>query len=228
MYEVYCLTFKNNGKKYVGFTGIGVMNRMHKHYTNASYGIDSHLYRAIRLYGVENIEIEILHESEDKQDALNMEQYYIVKFNTIDCGYNETSGGFGGWSVPEHKLIAWKKSIKKRTQGLDNPNSKSVTNQDILNAAVAFYKNNNNRLIRTSWFKYCQNNNLPVTYTKFRFGGGYENFIKAFKKELDRLSIPYNENSFKLSYQERYKEEYNIKISKTLKENHVKNKKTRN
>lgn len=227
MYEIYCLTFKNNGKKYIGFTGIGVMNRIHKHYINASYGIDSHLYRAIRLYGIESITIEVIYGSEDKQDALSKEQYYISKFNTITNGYNETVGGSGGWSVPEHKLEAWKKSIKKRTQGFDNPNSKSITNQDILDKAVEFYKENNNKLVRASWFKYCRNNNLPLTYTKFRFGGGYKNFIKAFKNHLDCLSITYDENSFKLSYEERYKEEYNKKISQTLKENHAKNQKNK-
>ena len=227
MYEVYCLTFRNNNKKYIGFTGIGVMNRIHKHYINSSYGIDSHLYRAIRLYGIENVDIEVLYESENKDNALNMERHYITQFHTIKDGYNETVGGSGGWSVPEHKLDAWNKSIKKRTQGFNNPNSKSVTNEEILTKAIEFYKNNNNKLIRAAWFKYCQSNNLPVTYAKFRFGGGYNNFIKALKNELDSLSIQYNENSFKLSYDERYKEEYNIKISTTLKENHAQNQKTR-
>jgi hypothetical protein len=207
MYEIYCLTFKTNGKKYIGFTGVGVMNRIHKHYINASYGIDSHLYRAIRLYGIEEIDIEVLYESENKKNALDKEQYYIHKFNTVTDGYNETVGGCGGWSVPEHKLETWKKSIKQRTQGFNNPNSKSVSNEEILTEAVKFYNNNNNKLVRISWFKYCKNNNLPVTYTKFRFGGGYDNFIKAFKNELDLLSIPYDENSFKLSHEERYCED---------------------
>jgi hypothetical protein len=227
MYEIYCLTFKNNGKKYIGFTGIGVMNRIHKHYVNASYGIESHLYRAIRLYGIDAVEIEVLYRSENKEEAFSKEQYYINKFDTIVSGYNEAVGGIGGWSVPEHKLEAWKKSIKKRTQGLDNPNSKSVTNQDILDKAIEFYKNNNHKLIRADWFKYCKNNNLPVTYTKFRFGGGYNNFIKALKNKLDSLSIPHDENSFKLSYEERYKEEYNKKISQTLKEHYAKNQKNK-
>ena len=227
MYEIYCLTFNTTGKKYIGFTGKGVMNRIHKHYVNASYGIDSHLYRAIRLYGIEDISIEVLYRSHDKNEALEKEQYYITKLDTIKNGYNETNGGVGGWSVPEHKLESWKKSIVRRTQGLNNPNSKSVTNQQILDQAVEFYKNNGNKFIRVTWFDYCQKHDLPVTYTKFRFGGGYNNFLKALKSELDRLEIHYNEQSFKLSYTERYKQEYNIKISKTLREKHAKNQENR-
>lgn len=225
MYEVYCLTFKETNKKYIGFTGKGVINRLHKHYINASYGIDSHLYRAIRLYGIDNITIEVLFQSENKNDALSKEQYFISTLDTINNGYNETIGGSGGWSVPEHKLEAWKKSIKKRTQGLHNPNCKLVTNEEILDKAIEFFKNKN-KLIRAEWFKYCKEHNLPLSYTKFRFGGGYENFILALKNKLDSLSIPYDNNSFKLSYEERYKEEYNEKIRSTLKENHAKNKKT--
>jgi len=227
MYEIYCLTFKDTNKKYVGFTGQGVINRIHKHYINASYGIDSHLYRAIRLYGIENITIEILYSSENKNAALIKEQYYITELDTIKNGYNETYGGVGGWSVPDHKLEAWKKSIKKRTQGFDNPNSKSITNEEILEKAVEFYKDNNNKLIRVAWFKYCKNNKLPVSYTKFRFGGGYKNFIRALKSRLNDLNIPHSEDSFKLSYNERYKKEYNEKISKTLKDKHAKNPKNK-
>ena len=227
MYEVYCLTFKTTGKKYVGFTGIGVMNRIHKHYINATYGIDSHLYRAIRIYGIEDISIEILYQSDNQQDALEKERHYISELNTIEKGYNETVGGSGGWAVPSHKLEAWKKCIAKRTQGFDNPNSKTITNQQILDHAVEFYKNNGNKLIRTAWFKYCKLHGLPLTYTKFRFGGGYNNFIITLKAELTRLGINYNEESFKLSYAERYKQEYNAKISKTLKDNYAKNQKTR-
>lgn len=227
MYEIYCLTFKETNKKYVGFTGQGSLNRLHKHYINASYGIDSHLYRAIRLYGIENITIKILFKSENKDEALSKEQYYISKLDTINNGYNETNGGCGGWSVPEHKLEAWKKSIKRRTQGHKNPNVISITNQEILNQAVKFYIDNGNKLTRNAWAKFSKENGLPQNYTKFRFGGGFNNFLSCLKKELSRLSIPYNDDSFKLTYDERYKEEYNKKISKTLKEKHAKDNKTK-
>lgn len=227
MYEIYCLTFKETGKKYVGFTSKGVMNRVHKHYINAMHGIDSHLYRAIRLYGIENIIIDILDSSEDKNKILEKEQHYIEKLNTIQDGYNETKGGSGGWSVPDHKLNAWKKSIKKRTQGFDNPNCKSITNEEILDQAVKFYLKNNYKLTRVAWFKYSKLHGLPLSYTKFRFGGGYKNFIKALKNKLDFLSIPYDNNSFKLLYEERYKEEYNAKISQTLKDKYANNQKNK-
>jgi hypothetical protein len=227
MYQIYCLTFKTSGKKYIGFTGVGVINRIHKHYTNAGYGIDSHLYRAIRLYGIEDVSISILFETENKEEALKKEKDFITEFNTIKEGYNESNGGNGGWSVPENKIEIWKKSIKKRTQGLDNPNSKNVTNQEIIDIAVEFFLRNDKKLTRNAWSKYCKEKNLPINYTKFRFGGGYQNFLKSLKRELDKKSISYNDDCFRLTYVERYKQEYNEKISKTLRDKNAKNKKSK-
>jgi hypothetical protein len=224
MYDIYCLTFKTTGKKYIGFTGIGVMNRLHKHYINAGYGTDSHLYRAIRLYGIEDILIDTLYSSEDKVEALKKEEYYIELHNTVKDGYNETGGGVGGWCVPEHKLLSWKKALQKKAKGFSNPNAKQISNEEIIDKAISFYINNGNKLTRNAWGVYCKNNHLPRQYTQFRFGGGYHNFILALKKELNNRGIFYDENSFTLNYEERYKEEYNKKISKTLKEKNVKNK----
>jgi hypothetical protein len=143
MYQIYCLTFKSTGKSYIGFTGIGVMNRVHKHYVNATYGIDSHLYRAIRLYGIEDIEVSILFENENKEETLCKEKEYIKKYDSVKNGYNETSGGIGGWSVPDSKLDLWKKSIRSRTQGLKNPNSKNISNAEIIEHAIKFFLQNN-------------------------------------------------------------------------------------
>jgi hypothetical protein len=224
MYQIYCLTFKSTGKSYIGFTGIGVMNRVHKHYVNATYGIDSHLYRAIRLYGIEDIEVSILFENENKEETLHKEKEYIKKYDSVKNGYNETSGGIGGWSVPDSKLDLWKKSIRSRTQGLKNPNSKNISNAEIIEHAIKFFLQNN-KLTRNAWTKYSKENNLPVNYTKFRFGGGYSNFLKTLKQELNKRSISYDDNCFVLTYEERYKQEYNQKISNTLKEKYAKDKK---
>ena len=50
-YEIYKITNKVNNKMYIGYTNNGVENRLHKHYTNSTCGIDTYFYKAIRKYG---------------------------------------------------------------------------------------------------------------------------------------------------------------------------------
>lgn len=146
-----------------------------------------------------------------------MEKRMIKSNNSIKNGYNETHGGAGGFSVPDHKLDRWKSGISKRTRGSKNPNAKSVSNEEILDHALQFFIDNENRLIRARWMEYSKEAGLPLTYTKYRFGGGYKNFLESFKQFLCRQGIEYSDISFNLTKEERYNEEVNSKISETLK-----------
>ena len=100
---IYCYTNKVNGKKYIGQT-VDFLIR-HKQHINQAYNENCKAYDyafhcAIRKYGIENFEIEILKENLPKQEDLNCwECYYIDKFNTLvknKKGYNVSSGGSNG------------------------------------------------------------------------------------------------------------------------------------
>ena len=225
MYIVYKITFKTTQKSYIGYTSKGLLARMHKHVKDAAAGRDSHFYKALRLYGISDCIFETLFVSDNKQEALNKEKELIKQFDTIDNGYNIAQGGTGGWVIPDSKYKRWAKSIEDRTQGRSNPNFSGVSNQKILDHAEAFFKESGNKFIRTHWQKYCKDHGLPQSYTKFRFGGGYENFLKAFKQHLDSEEIEYSEQSFFLTKEERYTPEFSKKISNTLKDRHAQNQK---
>ena len=100
---IYCYTNKINGKKYVGQT-INFNTRHQQHCYNSFYenSIDYNLpfHRAIRKYGIENFEINILKENLTSQCLLNFwESYYIDKFDSLaknQKGYNLASGGSNG------------------------------------------------------------------------------------------------------------------------------------
>ena len=102
---IYCYTNKINGKKYVGQT-VNFNTRHQQHCYNSFYenSIDYNLpfHRAIRKYGIENFEINILKENLTSQCLLNFwESYYIDKFDSLaknQKGYNVASGGFNGYS----------------------------------------------------------------------------------------------------------------------------------
>lgn len=90
---IYKITNKINGHFYIGKTSKSKEERIRRHFYNASYGSETHLYRAIRKYGEQNFFIEELENSIDKSNINEKEIYYISKLNPK---YNMTSGGDGG------------------------------------------------------------------------------------------------------------------------------------
>lgn len=93
---IYLFTFPN-GKQYVGQTYQEYLKRWKQHeytstYTNGKY-YDLPLYRAVRLYGWENVIREIICECEISQ-LNDIETSYIKLLKTLHPnGYNLTSGG---------------------------------------------------------------------------------------------------------------------------------------
>lgn len=224
MYIVYKITFKTTKKSYIGYTNKGILERMHTHTKKAAAGVDTHFYKALRLYGISDCVFETLFTSNNKEEALDKEKELIKQFDTIRNGYNIADGGVGGWCVPDSKYKRWAQSIQDRVQGVSNPNFSGVSNQEILEHAEKYFRERR-KLIRTHWKEYCKENKLPQTYTKFRFGGGYKNFLKAFKNHLKLRGVEYSEDDFVLTKEERYTSEINEKISNTLKDKHAENKK---
>lgn len=106
--EIYLITNKVNNKKYVGQTHshfkngtvYGYKNRFKRHISNANSTNCNNksraLYSAIRKYGKENFDIELL-ETTDTNVLDNREKHYIKHYNTL-CpnGYNLTEGGVDG------------------------------------------------------------------------------------------------------------------------------------
>ena len=94
MWTVYIHTNLINGKKYVGITSNPVKKRWRNGY---GYSENLPIGRAIRKYGWENFDHEIIADNLDEDDAKKMEQELIKSYNTTDdkYGYNVTVGGDG-------------------------------------------------------------------------------------------------------------------------------------
>ena len=113
-YIVYCITNKINGKKYIGITSRPLKDRMWQH-VNESKKVDGETYntpfkRAIRKYGIENFEEEILEEGLTSVEASEKERFYIEKFQTYyrycnSNGYNATIGGELSISHPKDRVV---------------------------------------------------------------------------------------------------------------------------
>ena len=95
MGEIYCITNKLTGKKYVGQTIQGIKERYRQHW-KVSKTLDTPLYRAFRKYGPENFEIETLETCENER-LDEREIFWIKTLETCgEKGYNCNGGGIGG------------------------------------------------------------------------------------------------------------------------------------
>ena len=92
-YVVYKITNRINGLMYVGQTCRSLTERFNDHCVYPKTRTPSKIQEAIKKFGRENFDIEVLEEStNDKIDDL--EVYYINKLNTIyPNGYNVWHGG---------------------------------------------------------------------------------------------------------------------------------------
>lgn len=93
---VYTYTNKHNGKKYCGITCRGLRVRSGpngKNYTDSNP--NSNFANAIRKYGWDAFESEILYSDLTREEACKKEQLVIRQLQLLDdrYGYNITSGG---------------------------------------------------------------------------------------------------------------------------------------
>lgn len=98
-------SFRPNGKKR------GILARWSDHKSealrpNPPKNTCAYLNRAIRKYGADNFELEVVHYTEDEAELSTLEQEYIEYYNSLaPNGYNLTKGGEGCRASDELKQI---------------------------------------------------------------------------------------------------------------------------
>lgn len=111
-YKVY-MHICPNGKKYIGITKRQPNKRWQNGY---GYKTQNHFYRAIQMYGWDNIEHIILFDNLSYEQACNKEVELIKLFNTnnYNYGYNVSSGGIGnkGNKIKEKQKNILRKALK--------------------------------------------------------------------------------------------------------------------
>ena len=114
---VYRATNLINGKYYIGKTKYSMEERRQSHYTEVP---NTYFHRALRKYGRDNFEWDILFESDDEGHLYRKEKLYIKLFDTyIPHGYNMTTGGDGQYSREFSSY--WKDSNNQRAVDLGVP-----------------------------------------------------------------------------------------------------------
>lgn len=96
-YVVYRHIFPN-GKSYIGITCAEPYHRRWRGGTG--YYQQPKIYRAILKYGWENIQHELLYTDLILDEANRIEQEMISKFDSVENGYNISTGGGGSFGIP--------------------------------------------------------------------------------------------------------------------------------
>lgn len=93
-FSVYCHTLKSDGRKYIGLTS--QLPRKRWSY-GSGYGKTTHIGAAIRKYGWNSFDHEILEEGLTEDEAKERECFYIAMYDTMnpEKGFNVTAGGDG-------------------------------------------------------------------------------------------------------------------------------------
>lgn len=200
IYSVYMHTFKSTNKSYIGYTSLSISDRLKRHYKNAFvYGLENHLYRAMRKYGASDIVSKCLFATKDKQEALLKEKQLIEEYDTICKGYNMAQGGTGGKTLQEgtKEYEKWYNAKLAKVQGASNPRYCGYTDNQLIDEAAKLFVENKKIYYRL-WKDYAKKHSLPQSFSGMRFGGGgWKQFSSLLKQRLAAEGIKYSEENFK-------------------------------
>lgn len=94
MIGIYKITNKINNKAYIG-QSLNIETRWKQHIANINSDKDNTIYQALRKYGLNNFNFEVVEEcSENQLDE--REIYWIAYYNSYENGYNMNRGGATG------------------------------------------------------------------------------------------------------------------------------------
>ena len=113
MYTVYCHKSKTDGRRYIGTTSTTPEKRWKN---GIGYKTCTRFYEAIKRYGWEDFEHQIIKSGLTEEEAHILEVELIRKYRTTDpkFGYNMSTGGKGGRTG----IIEDPEMTKIRTKGL--------------------------------------------------------------------------------------------------------------
>lgn len=112
--SIYKMLNQINGKIYVGQTWRTIQKRFGIH-KQPSYKGCINLHNALNKYGRDKFTIELITICGTQDAADYWERFFILKYNSIDNGYNLRNGGHGDYDVLRDKISA---SLKGRPSPL--------------------------------------------------------------------------------------------------------------
>lgn len=192
---IYKITNRINGKCYIGHSVRTLEQRWNSHLSSVRQGSKFRFHSAIRKYGIDDWDKEILFENSDVNMCKEKEKQFIIQFDLLNKkkGYNARPGGCGGWNVPDEKLESWKQKQSKNNTGLKNNNSTGYTNDELIEIGKRICYDLGRIVGHKTMVKECQKKGIrfPKSFRPMRFGGNYKNYVSILEKELGMVFNPY-------------------------------------
>jgi group I intron endonuclease len=115
---IYKISNTINSKIYIGQTIKKLSERIYGHFADAKRNRNTKIARAIRKYGIDNFNFEIIDNALSQEELNELEKKYIKLFNsnTNEFGYNLLSGGNQGGKHSDETKLKISKKLK------ENPN----------------------------------------------------------------------------------------------------------
>lgn len=122
---IYQITNQINGKVYVGKTEHSIEKRFKEHCQDALKERNEKrpLYAAMRKYGTENFQIELLEETDNPEER---ETFWIEQKRSFKNGYNATLGGDGKKYLDYDLIIATYKEVQNLKEVVKLTNAKDT------------------------------------------------------------------------------------------------------
>lgn len=164
---IYLATNRITGKQYIGYTQQSFHKRKIAHKTKSKNGSKLYFHNAIRKYGWENFDWQMIYEGDD---ALSKEPHYILKYETNIRGYNMTSGGEGATgykhSVESKTKIGLRSLGNKNNIGKSGDWSKSTEERENIRKRMSetweITTPSGEIITISNLHLYCEQNNLQV------------------------------------------------------------------
>lgn len=165
---IYCYTNKINSKKYIGQTN-DIERRKKQHIQDSKHNHNEARYnqiihQAMRKYGFENFDFEILDTCFNRQEANEKENYWIKYFNTMaPNGYNNSEGKLVGVRKYESKLTD--EQLANLIEDLKNKiTMKEIAKKYNISYSYVSDINNGSRLKQKDLTYPIQNNKIPDSF----------------------------------------------------------------
>lgn len=119
---IYLITNRVNGKKYVGQTVQTLKNRWSAHKSTARRGRGKFIANALRKYGEDTFDVDILTNCKNKKALDAAERWFIKMYQANDpkFGYNLSIGGGGRSGVHQTLSEEHKRKISLSRKGQSN------------------------------------------------------------------------------------------------------------
>lgn len=171
---IYKITNKINGKTYIGMTSFNMEKRWKEHIwessSSKSHCYNTKFHKALRKYGFDKFEKEIIDESNDLNSLKKKEIYWIDKLNTYKEGYNSTLGGdgFSGKQKESHISKRYRSifciELNKKYRSLKHAEKETGVSKSSISECLS----GRTDIAKGLTFRYSNNNRLNKKANKLR------------------------------------------------------------